>query len=332
MLGIKILGTGAYAPEKIVTNEDFTRVVETSDEWIYTRTGMKKRHISQGEPTWYMGACAAKKAIEGAGIDASEIGLIIDTTVTQDYFTPSTACIIQNEIGANGSMAIDVNAACAGFVYAIDMARRYLVTDESIKYALVIANEKLSKLTDYTDRSTCVLFGDAAAACVVALDSDTVYTSHLGADGAGAKFLFAKSIECDNPFMTEDKTHIECSIPDTDNHFLHQSGKDVYKFAIKALPEAVRAAAKKINMEIGGIDFIIPHQANIRIIETAADNLGVSMDKFYINMQDYGNTSSASIPLAFDEAIKEGKIKRGDIVCFVGFGAGLTYGATIFKY
>ena len=332
MVGIKILGTGAYTPSRVVTNDDFAKIMDTSDEWIKTRTGMSERRLSQGEPTWYMGTCAAKEAIKAAGVNASDIGVIIDSTVTSDFVTPSVACIIQREIGAIGSMAFDVNGACSGFVYSFDMARRYLATDETIKYALVIANENLSKITDYDDRSTCILFGDGAAACVMELDKDTLYTSHLGADGNGAKYLCGRSFPPHNAFMPEEIEKIDDGLPEGNGHYLYQDGKEVYKFAIKALPDTVNAAANKIGLDIKDIDVLIPHQANIRIIETAVQKFGISMDKFYINLEKYGNTSSVSIPLAFDEAVRSGRIKRGDTVCFVGFGAGLTYGSVIFKY
>lgn len=332
MKGIKIASVGTYVPERIVTNNDFTSIIETSDEWIRTRTGMKERHISQGEPTWYMGAKAVQSAIEKAGINASEIGLIISASISGDFYSPSTACIIQREIGAIGSMTIDVNCACAGFVYGVDMARRYLVTDEKIKYAVVVANENLSKLTDYSDRSTCVLFGDGAAACVLKSADDSFYSSFLGADGTGACRLFARSIQPDNAFMPENKKDYPDGFPESNGHYIYQDGREVYKFAVKALPFAVENALEGTGLSIEDIDLIIPHQANIRIIETAAQRFGVSMDKMYVNLEKYGNTSSASIPLALNEAIKEGRIKDGDKVCLVGFGAGLTYGAVIFEF
>jgi len=330
--GIKIKSTGMYAPEKVVTNADFANIIETSDEWIKTRTGMSERHISEGQPTWYMGTKAVEDAIKKAGIQVSDIGIIICTSATADYYTPSMSCLIQREIGAIGCMTIDVNCACTGFVYGFDMARRYLATDESIKYAVVVASENLTKITDYSDRSTCVLFGDGAAACILERSENSLYTSHLGADGNGAKFLFARSIPPANAFMPEQRTEYPDGFSEGNSHYLYQNGKEVYKFAIKALPDAVNNAAEKINFNIQEINAIVPHQANIRIIETAADKLGVPMDRFIINLEKYGNTSSASIPLALNEAIETGKIKRGDTVCLVGFGAGLTYGAVIFEY
>lgn len=331
MYGINILGTGSYVPELTIDNAAMSKIVDTNDEWITTRTGIKQRSISNGEPVWYMGAQAAKKAVEAAGINPLDIGMIIDTTVTSDYTTPAVSCMIQRELGAVNSFVFDVNAACSGFVYGIDIAKRFLQTDESMKYAVIVSNEALSKITDYTDRATCVLFGDGAAAVVIER-SEKMYTSYLGTDGTGAKYLFARTVPSDNPFMTGEKRDYCENFPPDNGPYIVQDGKEVYKFATKALPTAALSAAEKISLDIHDIDYFVPHQANIRIIETAAKNLGVSMDKFITNLDMHGNTSSASIPTAFDEAVRDGRIKRGDKICFVGFGAGLTLGAVIFEY
>ena len=331
-MGIKILGTGSYVPDFCVSNDDMTKIVDTNDEWITTRTGIKNRHISDGQPTWWMGVQAAKKAIEDAGISPNQIGLIVDTSVTHDFYTPSTACIIQDKIGAVNATAFDINAACAGFVFALDCANRYMATDENMEYALVISNEMLSRITDYDDRSTCVLFGDGAAA-VVLKKSDTFFTSFTHTKGEDAKYLYAKNNNPKTRFQTNIKPEYSDGFSDeSTKSYLIQSGRDVYKFATKALPEAVEKAAAKAGLDINEIDHIIPHQANIRIIETAAKNLKLPMEKFLVNIADHGNTSSASIPICFDEMLKAGKIKRGEKVCFVGFGAGLTYGAVIVEY
>ena len=329
--GVRVAGIGMHVPQIIATNNDFAKIVETSDEWITQRTGIKERHITNGEPTYYIGAKAAQKALDDAGIKAEDIGLIIATTVTADYYTPSLACLIQREIGAIGSMAIDINCACAGFVYGFDMAKRYLQTDHSLKYVLLVAAEELSKFVDYTDRTTCVLFGDGASAFVMKRSENTFFSSFLGADGNGAEFLAARGLRSENAFRINEE-EFDMKMPDTKKHYLYQNGKEVYKFATRALPEAVSKACEKLEMEPGELDAIVPHQANIRIIETAAKNLGVSMSKFPMYIDRYGNTSSASIPIAFCEAVKEGKICKGDMVCFVGFGGGLTYGAVIFEY
>ncbi len=331
MFGINIIGTGSYTPKKKVVNEDYTAFIETSDEWIRTRTGMSERYVSDGEPTWYMGSMAAKQAVEAAGIDVSEIGLILDTSVSADYYTPSMACMIQRELKAENAMAIDINCACSGFVYAVDMAKRYLQTDDEIKYVLVVSNENLTKITDYTDRSSCVLFADGAAAAVIARGGDKLYSSYCGSDGNGAQFLFARSIPPANAFMTGEG-HVDDGFPKTDKHYLVQDGKEVYKFATKALPYAMKRAAERIGFDLSELDWVVPHQANIRIIETAAKNSDLPMDKFIINIDKHANTSSATIPIAFDEAVRNGIVKKGDKICFVGFGAGLTFGAVIFEY
>ena len=331
MQGIKILGTGQYLPGKKVVNEDFTKIVETSDEWIRTRTGMSERYVSDGEPTWYMGLEAAKAAIKDAGISVEDIGVIIDSSVSPDYYTPSMSCVIQGKLGAVNAMTLDINCACAGCVYGIDMAKRYLQSDDDIKYALVISNENLTKITDYSDRSTCVLFGDGAAAMVIEKREDTLYSSYLGAEGTGAKYLFARSIPPHNAFMTG-SGKVDDEFPESNGHYLYQDGREVYKFATRTLPRALTTAAEKIGFDVNELDAIIPHQANARIIETAAKNLGVSLDKFVINIDKHANTSSASIPIALHEAVKEGRVKRGDKVAFVGFGAGLTFGAIIIEY
>lgn len=330
MFGIEILGMGSYSPSLCVTNDDMAKIVDTSDEWITTRTGIKSRRLVNGEPTWEMGLKAAEEAVKNSGIDPLDIGLIIDTTITNDFFTPSVACVIQDKIGASNAAAYDLNAACSGFVYAVDAAKRYLQTDPDMKYVLVVANETLSRVTDYTDRSTCVLFGDGAAAAVIGR-SEKLFTSFIGADGSGAHFLYAKSHKVRHPMRTAED-HIDSGEFAAGTTYLVQDGKEVYKFATKALPMAARKAAEKIGLDLNTVDWFVPHQANIRIIETAAKNLGVSMDKFIVNIADRGNTSSASIPIALSEAIADGRVKKGDRLCLVGFGAGLTMGCVILEY
>lgn len=328
-MGINIVSMGSYVPEQSVTNDDLTKFIDTNDEWIRTRTGIVSRHISGWEPTWYMGAEASKKAIENAGINPDEIGLVICCTITNDFHTPSAASIIQNEIKASNAMAFDIGAACTGYIYAVDTARRFLETEENMKYALVVASENLSRITDFKDRGTCILFGDGASAAVIER-SNKLYSSYLASDGSGARLLFARCINRKEEFA--DSTQFDDGFPDLKMHGLVQNGKEVYKFATKALPKALECAAEKVNMTAEDIDVIVPHQANLRIIETAAKNMKVPMDKIVVTLEHNGNTSSSSVPLAFDEALKKGRIKRGDKVCMVGFGAGLTYGAIIIEY
>ncbi len=330
MSGIKILGVGKYLPTKIGTNADLAKIVDTSDEWIYTRTGMKERRFSSGEPTWFMAYEAGKNAIERAGIDPNEIDLIINATITGDFNTPSTACLVQRELGIGNAMAFDINAACTGFIYSLEVARNFLATG-NYKCALVIGAENLTKIIDYTDRGSCILFGDGAGAAVVKIDDSKPYYSYLNADGNGAKHMVSRGRVPSNPFV-DSVDKYDDGLPNSKEHYLFMDGREVYKFAIKAIPDAVNALLEKTDLKVEDIDFYIPHQANQRIIETAADKLGVPMEKFFLNIQKYGNTSGASIPLALCEAVEEGKIKKGDKVCLVGFGSGLTYGCILIEF
>ena len=333
-MGIHILGTGSYTPAFQVTNADMAKIVETNDEWIRTRTGIQSRHIADGEPTWYMGAQAASHAIEMAGIDPKDIGLIIDTTITPDFSTPSVSCLVQREIGAVQAACFDLNAACSGFVYGMETAHCFLKTNREMKYALVVANENLTRITNYSDRSSCILFGDGAAAAIVEYQEDRLYSSYLSADGTGAKFLYARTATPDNPFWKR-KAEYDDGIepgPEGWEHTMRQDGREVYKFAIKAMANSAQKAAEKIGFDLQQLDKIVPHQANIRIIETAMKSLKMPMEKVVVNIDQHGNTSSASIPIALDEAVRSGKIQRGDKICLVGFGAGLTTAAIITEF
>lgn len=328
-MGINILAMGSYVPEQKLLNDDFKKFIDTNDEWIRTRTGITERPMAGWEPAWYMGAEAAKKAIERAGIDPADIGLIIAATITSDFLTPSMACVIQREIGAVNAAAFDVNAACTGFIYALDTARRFMQTDDSMKYVLVVAAEALSRFLDFSDRTTSILFGDGAAAAIIE-PSDKLYASHLASDGTGAHFLCARSLNVAPEVKTE--TEFDDGFPEKPLHQLVQDGKEVYKFATKALPRSFDIISEKTGITKDEIDWFIPHQANIRIIETAAKHFGVSMDKFIITLDHYGNTSSGSIPLALNEAIEKGIVKRGQKLALIGFGAGLTYGGIVLEY
>lgn len=328
-MGINIMGMGSYLPEQTFTNDDFRKFVDTNDEWIRTRTGICSRHMAGWEPAWYMGKQSALKAIEKAGIDPKEIGLVIASTITSDFLTPSIASIIQYETGAENAAAFDLNAACSGFVYALDTAERFLQTDRNLKYVLVVATEALSRFLDFEDRGTCILFGDGSAAAVIER-SDKMYSSFLASDGSGARKLFARNMQIAPQVKIE--SDFEDGFPEKPMHQLFQDGREVYKFAVKALPKAFNSAAEKIGVSSTDIDWFIPHQANIRIIETAAKNLGTGMDKFVVTVDHHGNTSSASIPLALCEAIEKGDVKRGQKLALIGFGAGLTYGSVILEY
>ncbi len=328
-MGIEILGTGSYVPEQKLTNDDFTKFIDTNDEWIRTRTGITERRMAGWEPTWYMGAKASAQALERAGISAEKIDLIISCTATADFHTPSMASVIQRELGAVNAAAFDLNAACSGFVYALDVARRFLQTGDGMEHILVVANESLSRFLDFEDRGSCILFGDGASAAVVT-KSDKLYSSHLASDGTGAQYLCARSLQVAPEVKTE--TDFNDGFTDKPLHKLYQDGKEVYKFATKALPKSFELAAAKIGITKDEIDWFIPHQANIRIIETAAKQLGAPMEKFIVTLDHYGNTSSASIPLALNEGIEKGLIKRGQKLALIGFGAGLTYGGIILEY
>lgn len=325
---IKISGTGSYLPEKILTNEDFSAFVETSDEWITSRTGIKERHISTGEATWEMGLIAAKNALENAGIDPLEIDLIIATTITPDYFLPSMSCIIQGKIGAKNAFAFDMNAACSGFVYALDNAACYIAAGKA-KKALIISSETISKLLDYSDRSTCVLFGDGAAAVVVeASENDDMPSSCLKSEGEGAKYLVSRALKNDTPFGTDTSDIVE----NLNKHYFYMDGKEVFKFATRAMPAAIEDCLTQANLKATDIDFFVPHQANKRIIDFVSSKYGYDKEKTIIGLDRFGNTSSASIPILLDELNREGKLKKGDLLMLTGFGAGLTYGAAIIRW
>lgn len=328
-MGIRILGTGMYLPEKIVTNDDFAKIVDTSDEWITKRTGIKLRHISQGEYTWVMGLKAAKSAIKKAKIDPLEIDMIIVTTISADFAYPSMSNVIQGKLGAKNAFGIDICCACAGFVYGLDMAQRYINTDSDIKNVLIISSENVTKTVDYTDRTTCVLFGDGAGAVVVTRSENRAY-SYLGADGTGAELLYAHLYPANNGFADENIALENAkAFPNETGRYMHMDGQDVYKFAISAMPYAMEKACGKAGIKPSDLDCIIPHQANIRIIETAVKRMNVNIDKVFVNIQETGNISSACIPVCLTQLLECGKIKPGDKVGMVGFGAGLIYGAIV---
>ncbi len=330
MSGIKIRGTGSYSPENIVSNDDFAKIVETSDEWISTRTGIKTRHIADGDTAWSMGKEAALRALKNADMSAEEVDLLLVTTVTPDYYTPSVSCVIQGEIGAVNAACIDLSCACAGFVYAMDMAHRYLSCPD-INTVLIVSTERLSGITDYTDRSTCVLFGDGAGACVVQ-KSEGLFASKIGADGTGAHLMFGRHHRSDSPFSSKAPVENEISKNPCKNGVLYMGGREVYKFATQVMPETIMHCCEKAGMALSDLDWIIPHQANIRIIQTAMKRLGLPMEKAWVNIDHTGNTSSASIPIALDELIQSGKLSRGQKVALTGFGAGLIYAGLVFEY
>lgn len=331
MSGIEIIGTGKYVPEFVVDNDRFSEFLDTSDEWIYPRTGIKTRHISTDTPNYVMGTRAAKDALEDAKLDAKDIDLIIVSTCTPDFFYPSMSCLIQKGLGAENAACFDVNSACTGFITAMDVAQKYLAAGTA-KTVLVVASERLSVQVDYTDRSNCILFGDAAGAAVIR-KGEGRYASMLGAAGDEFEALYCKiQYSPNSPFHGDQFAYYGDKF-DTDakKKYLQMDGHGVYKFACNAMADAVSNVSAQLGIPVDDIDCIIPHQANIRIIKKATELLGASMDKVYTNIEKMGNVSSACIPICLDEARKNGVVKKGSRVCLVGFGAGLTYGSIIME-
>ncbi len=329
-MGIKIEAIGTYTPPKEVTNADFEKIVETNDEWIMSRTGISKRHLAADELTTTLGVKAALNAFEKTDIKPEDIDLVIATTITPDFYTPSMACVAAKQIGITSAPCMDVNCACTGFVYALDIAHKYLKLGDA-KNVLIISAESLSKITDYSDRSTCILFGDGAAACIVSY-SDNTFASYLASDTSGDDKLFAKNATNNSVFKDESMQWTSENIEQAKDSVIIMDGQEVYKFATSAMPLAVNKVVEKSGLTIDDIDIVVPHQANIRIVQTAVKKLKIDKNKFAVNIADYGNTSSASIPIAFAQAVEEGRVNKGSKVCLVGFGAGLTYGAVLFEY
>ncbi|KPU43948.1 3-oxoacyl-[acyl-carrier-protein] synthase 3 protein 1 [Oxobacter pfennigii] len=321
----RISGTGSGLPEKVLTNADLEKMVDTSDEWITSRTGIKERRIARNdEAASDIGTIAAKNALADAGLKPEEVDLIIVSTVTPDMIFPSTACIIQKNIEALNAAAFDIEAACTGFIYGITVAAQF-IENGFYKNVLVVGVDVLSKITNWQDRNTCVLFGDGAGAVVLtASDKPGIMSGFLGSDGNGGKSLCCLAGGSRMP-ATEDT--ISKGL-----HYIAMEGSEVFKFAVKTLPEAVISALNKCNLTVEDIDWLIPHQANTRIIESAAKKLGIPMEKTMVTLDKYGNNSSATIPIAIDEYARLKRIKDGDILALVGFGGGLTWGASIIKW
>ena len=311
-----ILGTGSFVPPKIVTNDDLAARMDTTDEWITSRTGIRARHLVEpGVLTSDLAAEAARNAITAAGLTASDLDLIIVASSTPDYpgSFPSTATVVQTSLGATNAAAFDLGAVCSGFAYALHVAAQMVATGAN-KYVLVIGAETFSRVLNWDDRSTAVLFGDGAGAVIVGEVSEGGYLGgHLGANGAGGEHLcITRSGEC----------------PGT----IYQNGREVYKFAVQIMGEVALKAVESAGLTPADIDLLVPHQANIRIIEKAAERIGLPREKVVVNLDRYGNTSAASIPLALDEAVKTGRVHRGSLLVLVGFGAGLTWGANVIRW
>ncbi len=323
---VGILGTGSCLPEKVVTNHDLAKIVDTSHEWIVSRTGIHTRRITDDNTaTSDLATNAAKIALERANIKAEDLDLIIVTTVTPDMNFPSTACIVQSNIGAKKAAAFDLEAACSGFLYGISVADQFIKTG-AYDNVLVIGAETLSKITNWNDRNTCVLFGDGAGAVVLGPieEGRGILSTYLGADGEGGKFLT----------MPAGGSRMPASIQSVEQnlHYIKMDGSEVFKFAVRIMGNAAKKALELCNLRVDDIDYLVPHQANTRIISSAAKRLNLPMEKVYVNLDIYGNMSAASIPVALDEAVSKGEIKKGDNVVLVGFGGGLTWGSCVIKW
>src|SRR5437879_6913104 len=323
---VSIIGTGSYVPEKILSNEDLSRMVDTSDEWITTRTGIKQRRIAaKDENTSDMATRAALNAIEQAKISPKEINLILVATATPDMLFPATACFVQKKIGATNAACLDVSAACAGFLFAVEIAQQF-ITSHTYDTVLVIGADKLTSITNWSDRNTCVLFGDGAGAAILRHrgGSHGVISTHIGSDGQYSDILFIPGGGSRCP-ITRDNVDLNLNT-------IHMTGKEVYKQAVTAMLNAAKKALDQAGLSIHDIACVIPHQANLRIIEAIADRLRIPLERFYVNLDRYGNTSAAAVAIALDEANRSGRIKPGDYILMVVFGGGLTWASTILEW
>ncbi|WP_283672382.1 beta-ketoacyl-ACP synthase III [Clostridium perfringens] len=323
MKNAKMIGFGLYTPKNLVENERLQEFLETSDEWIRTRTGIERRYISLDENTSDLAVEASKKALSQARLSAEEIDLIIVATVTPDNFTPSTACIVQDKLGAKNAWAFDINAACTGFIYALKLGRSLIRSGEA-NNALIIGAETLSKALNWEDRGSCVLFGDGAGATVLTSTEEDcgIKCVNVKSDGSKGDSLVIQGLPLNSPF----KDGREVS-----ENYINMNGREIFKFATKVMEESIVEILEKENIKIEDIAAIIPHQANLRIIDYVVKRLGIPREKFITNLQNYGNTSGASIPIALCESIDEGNLKKGDNTIMVGFGGGLTWGAALIK-
>ncbi|QID33787.1 beta-ketoacyl-ACP synthase III [Pampinifervens florentissimum] len=308
-MGITIRGMGYYVPDKVLTNFDLEKMVDTSDDWITTRTGIKERRIAGSESLTDMAYRASLEALESAQIDPQEIDAIILATLTPDLGFPASACLLQARLGANRAYAFDISAACSGFLYGLEIASSML-SSRRAKTVLLVGAEKLSQIVDWTDRATCVLFGDGAGAVVLSSEGEgEILSSVMRSDGNYWEILYAE----------------RCG-------YIRMKGKELFKLAVRAMAEVCEEALQRAGLSVEDVDLLVPHQANIRIMQALAERLGVSMEKVYSNIHKYGNTSAASIPIALCEAYKEGKLKRGDLVLLTAMGGGLTWGASLLRF
>ena len=321
-----ITGIGSYLPNKVLTNYDLEKMVDTSNDWIIQRTGIKERRIVEnGVTTSDLATQASLRAMEDAGVSPKDLDMIITSTITPDHIFPSTSCYIQQKIGATRACAFDILAACAGFIYALSIGQSF-INSGAMKTVLVVGAECLSKITDYTDRATCVLFGDGAGAIIIQRDpvKHEILSSILAADGSEADVLIMPGGGARNPASLES---VQQRL-----HYIQFRGKEVFKLAINNITNLILETAKENGLTLDDIDLIIPHQSNLRIIEATMEKLGLPMEKAFVNIDKYGNTSSASVPIAIDEARKEGRLRKGNIVMLVAFGGGLTWGSSVIRW
>lgn len=321
-----ITGIGSYLPSKVLTNYDLEKMVDTSNDWIIQRTGIKERRIVEnGVTTSDLATQASLRAMKDAGVSPKDLDMIITSTITPDHIFPSTSCYIQQKIGATRACAFDILAACAGFIYAMSIGQSF-INSGAMKTVLVVGAECLSKITDYTDRTTCVLFGDGAGAVVIQRNpvKHEILSSKLAADGSEADVLIMPGGGAKNPASLES---VQQRL-----HYIQFRGKEVFKLAINNITNLILETARENELTLDDIDLIIPHQSNLRIIEATMEKLGLPMEKAFVNIDKYGNTSSASVPIAIDEARKEGRLRKGNIVMLVAFGGGLTWGSSVIRW
>lgn len=323
---VEIVSTGRYLPDRVMTNEDLERLVDTSDEWIRERTGIRERRIACSEMgAAEMGAAAARIAMERADVQPGELDLIVVSTATPDRLLPSTACDVQALLGASNAAAFDIDAACSGFLYALSVAEGYLAAGRG-EIALIVSTEKMSAIVDWTDRSTCVLFGDGAGAAVVKRSENGrgIVSSFMRSDGTLAELLWRPGGGAKVPF--------DAKVLEERSHLVKMAGREVFKAAVRSMAEAADQALQRAGLTGEDVDLLIPHQANIRIIEATAKYANIPMEKVYVNVDRYGNMSSATLPVALDEAIEEGRVKPGANILMVAFGAGFTWASTVMRW
>jgi len=324
-MGTVVLGTGSCLPKKVLTNLELESIVDTSAEWIKSRTGIESRHIGgKGEKTYQLATQAAQKALDSAGVAAEEIGLIVLGTISSHMLMPSSACFVQTELGAKNAFAYDINAACSGFLYGMDLADKYIKADHSMK-VLVIGAETLSSRLNWQDRNTCILFGDGAGAAVLGYSATDrgIIGSNMHSDGSLWELLCMHAPESFNP---------DLAVAGNPGAYIQMEGREVFKHAVRAMADAVTGLLERERISIDSLSLVIPHQANMRILHNLIDRLHIPQSKVFINVSKYGNTSAASIPIALDEAHGSGLIAQGDTILFCSFGGGFTWGATLIKW